>query len=105
MRPDQLARMRDLEEKLADRFIDEADPDTWNDQDRKELYRQKREATETAQLLARVQALMAATPHHDRRDPNDEKEAERLINRAALRAQQAVDAAMKRAKTRAQSAG
>ena len=100
MRPDQRIRMGEIEEKLADLFIDEADPDGWAPEGR-ERYAQKRGAMETAQLLARTQSLMAAAPDGDRFDPNDEKEAERVIHKAEQRAALAVDRALARAKGRA----
>lgn len=102
MRPDQRVRLQDIEERLADVFIEEADPDFWPEE-RVERYKVKRDATETASLLARTQSLMAAIPGGDRHDPNDQKEADALIAKAERRAAVAVERALERAKRRTTS--
>lgn len=68
MRQDQWLKLQELEERLADVFIAEADPNVWpghgtpsaklSAEDRKERYQFKRAAAETAQLLVRTQALI-----------------------------------------------
>lgn len=100
MRPDQMERLRELEEKLADVFLEEADPDGWSSE-KKERYWQRREAAETAALLTRTQALMSNDSGGSRQDPDREREAERLIERASKRASSAVEKAIARAKARA----
>lgn len=70
MRQDQYERLQQIEEKLADVFIAEADPAAWplpgtpsanlSAEDRKQRYQFKRAAAETAQLLVRTQNLIAA---------------------------------------------
>lgn len=100
MRPDQLKRLGELEEKLADVFLEEADPDGWAE-DGRERYAQRRSATETAQLLARTQALMHQPPNGDRFDPDDQREADRMIERAEKRFVAAAEKAIARAKSRA----
>jgi hypothetical protein len=97
MRPDQRKRLQDLEERLADAFLEEADPDGWSE-DKKERYWQRREAAETGALMARVQALLDKEPDHDKKDPDDQKETDRMIRAAAARAQAAVERAIARAK-------
>jgi hypothetical protein len=98
MRPDQRASLLALEERLADLFIQEADPDEW-DEDRGERYKQKRSAAETASLLVRTQSLMALVPPPNGEvDPHEEKEASSLIYRAEQRATRAVEQALAKAK-------
>lgn len=96
MRPDQIARLREVEEKLADLFIDEADPDGWPEEG-KERYQAKRAAAETAHLLARTQALQDG-PAPDDKEKDADRINERRIDDAAKRAEEAVQRALKRAK-------
>lgn len=94
MRQDQWQRLRELEERLADVFIDEADPDGWP-KERIERYKCKRDAAETAMLLARAQALMA--PGGQSPDPERaEKQARDVISKAQARASEAVQKALDR---------
>lgn len=68
MRQDQWERLQQLEEKLTDVFIAEADPAVWpgagepsaklTPDDRKQRYQFKRAAAETALLLTRTQTLI-----------------------------------------------
>lgn len=70
MRQDQYERLQQIEEKLADIFIAEADPGAWpmpgtpsanlTADARKERYMFKRAASETAMLLVRTQNLIGA---------------------------------------------
>lgn len=67
MRPDQLQRLRDLSEKLADVVLIEADPDEWpgagrgpadlDQQTRGDRYWAKKNAAATFALLARAQEI------------------------------------------------
>ncbi|MGL4650818.1 MAG: hypothetical protein ACRC1H_15530 [Caldilineaceae bacterium] len=94
MRPDQWQKLRQLEEKLADVFIDEANPDTWP-KERIDRYKAKRDAAETAMLLARAQSLMQ--PGGESPDPaRAEKQASDVIAKAQERASAAVEQALKR---------
>lgn len=96
MRPDQMERMRDLSEKLADKFIDEADPETWpgagamladmTKQERGDAYWCKKNAAATLALLCRVEQLQASQrtvqpPGDD--EPGIESEIERAEKQAA----------------------
>lgn len=96
MRPDQIARLKDIEERLADLFIEEADPDGWPE-DKTERYKCKRAAAETAHLLAKTQALQTA-PEPDDKKKDADRINERRVNEAAAAAQAAVREALKRAK-------
>lgn len=94
MRPDQWQRLRDLEERLADVFIEEADPESWPEE-RIDRYKCKRDAAETAMLLARTQSLMA--PGGESPDPERaEKQAQDVITKAQKRASEAVQKALER---------
>lgn len=99
MRPDQFDRLQQLEERLTDVFISEADPDAWpgagrpsaklSAQERKGRYLYKRAASETAMLLVRTQALIdkvrgyEETPEGDPRDDALETEITDLTTAAA----------------------
>lgn len=108
MRPDQLASLREIEERLADAFIDEADPKAWpnygtpsadlDKEERAQRYQYKRAACETAQLLTRTQAIITGPRAGDPDDPYSSKEASNLINDAERRASKAVHEALERAK-------
>lgn len=96
MRPDQIERLKDIEERLADLFIDEADPDGWPE-DKTERYKCKRAATETAHLLVKAQALQVAP--EPTKDPKDaDRINARRVSEAAAAAQAAVTKALKKAK-------
>ena len=99
MSPEQIKRLREVEAKLADLFITEADPDKW-DKERTERYKQKRDAAETAQLLARTQSLIDRPPTEESKDPNGfvEDQQEKMIRSAERRAEVAVKQALERAK-------
>jgi len=108
MRPDQIARLRDIEERMLDVFMAEADPNEWPGgttpsaqlevEERKQRYLWKRAAAETAQLLVRTRALIeerpedggAAMPSLEKRIEAREKEAQQLLERTISRARGAV---------------
>lgn len=96
MRPDQIERLKDIEERLADLFIDEADPDGWPE-DKTARYKAKRAATETAHLLVKTQALQVA-PDPTEKQKDADRINERRVQEAAQSAQQAVERALKKAK-------
>jgi hypothetical protein len=106
MRPDQIARLRDVEEKLADLFIDEANPDNWPcpgeashkiDSDaRSNRFRCKRAAIDTGALLVRTQSLMQIVEGEGDRSPDMDRWLEQDIGRAEEAAKKAVDRAMAR---------
>lgn len=109
MRPDQLERLLQVEERLADVFISEADPDQWPGgsapcakltiPQRKERYLWKRAASETAMLLARTQTLMSEARSGTLPDDYDmerqvklrEKQATDLLEKAMARARGVAD--------------
>lgn len=97
MRPDQIARLKDIEERLADLFIDEADPDGWPEEPT-ERYKRKRAAAETAHLLAKTQTLQAG-PDPDKDPERADRVNEQRVTQAAAAAQAAVQRALKRAKS------
>lgn len=104
MRPDQVVRLQEVAEKLADLFIDEADPDSWPEADRTERYKHKRDAAETAQLLARAQALLEGPgPGIKPGDPDGVAANERRVSDAEKRAAAAVERALSRAKAGAKA--
>ena len=95
MRQDQWERLQQLEEKLTDIFIEEADPDKWpcpgspsanlSPDDRKTRYLFKRAAAETAMLLVRTQGLIGsvqglgtAPPAADDEESGEDMEATSL---------------------------
>lgn len=98
MRADQIKRLAELEEDLADFFLSEADPKLWP-KEAIDLYRTKRAASDTGALLARVQTLMAGTMGGGRHDPDNEKAADRMIEIAEQRATQAMQRAMERSRS------
>jgi hypothetical protein len=103
MRADQRVKLAELEEKLADVFLSEADPVAWpghgkasgelTSEDRAQRYQHKRAAAETAMLLARTQSLMdggggpggageeAGLKTLDRQIDRAEKEAAKALER------------------------
>lgn len=107
MRPDQLARLNDLSEKLADTFLTEADPTEWagrsklpadlTRQERGDRYWCKKNAMATGGVLRYTLDLMAK--HIGETDPEDDADMDRKIRDAEKRAAKAVKDAIQRAKT------
>lgn len=102
MRPDQLQRIADLSEKLAEVVLEEADPDTWpgagvplaemSNEQRGNRYWAKKNAAATFSLLERTASLLAdvQTVGNDRHKDDDdldkqikekEKEAAKMLER------------------------
>lgn len=102
MRPDQLKRLQDLTEKLADVVLEEADPATWpgagiksaewTQQERGDRYWQKKNAAATFMLLSKADEIIqrrsaAKSPDEDAGEDLDrtiahaEKEAARALER------------------------
>lgn len=111
MRPDQLTRLQELAEKLADKFLIEADPDEWPGagklpadltvQERGDGYWAKKNAMATGGVLRFTMDVLAKQAPEDPAKPGDpEKEADidRQIKDAEKRSQELVTAAMARAK-------
>lgn len=101
MRPDQIQRLNDLSERLADTFIDEAEPAEWpghgekmasiTAQQRGDRYWCKKNAMATAGVLR--YAIDLVQSHQGRGHPGDaERDADldRKINEAERRASVAV---------------
>jgi hypothetical protein len=102
MRPDQLKRLQDLAEKLADVVLEEADPDLWpgagqsladvDQQTRGDRYWCKKNAAATFMLLGKTEEIMAR-----RADGSSEKEGdngedlERTIAKAEREASKALE--------------
>lgn len=113
MRPDQIERLNDLTEKLAEVVLEEADPNEWpgsgvplsemSKQERGDRYWCKKNASATFALLLRTQSLLtdAQDPHRNRSAQEDddlekqikakEKEADRMLKRVMEGAKKAAN--------------
>jgi hypothetical protein len=111
MRPDQLQRLQDLSEKLADRFLVEADPDEWpgagklpadlTQQERGDGYWAKKNAMATGGVLRFTMDVLAKQEPEDPaapKDPEKESDIDRQIREAEKRSSELVNAAVARAK-------
>jgi len=62
MRPQQITRLKELEEQLADLFSGECKPEEWReankDPERREAWMQKKVALATVQLIGRIQNVL-----------------------------------------------
>lgn len=109
MREDHRQRLQSLTERLADRFIDEADPDNWTaaetlprdmtQQERGDAYWCRKNAMATGGVLRFALDLMAkaGVPGGGGGD-NPDADMERQITEAEKRAKAAVTRALQRAK-------
>ncbi len=117
MRPDQIKRLNDLAEQLADTFLTEADPSEWpgqgqpmadiTTQQRGDRYWCKKNAMATGGVLRYTLDLIEHRRGADT-DPDDTAvgaDMDRRIADAERRAAAAVDQALKRAKHRAEDVG
>lgn len=112
MRQDQLQRLQALSEKLADRFLLEADPTEWpgegkvpadlTQQERGDAYWCKKNAMATGGVLRYTLDLMAKNGATNDPEGNTEKEADldRSIREAERRAADAVARVVSQAKKR-----
>lgn len=111
MRPDQLQRLADLSEKLADRFLLEADPAEWpgggkppaecTSQERGDAYWCKKNAMATGGVLRYTMDLLAKQGPEDPAKPPDpakDTDLDRQIRDAERRSAELVTAAVERAK-------
>ena len=109
MREDQIARLTDLSEKLADVVLEEADPDEWpgagmplaaiSQQERGDRYWCKKNAAATFALLERTQSLLTDASELDPHGkPHVRPELEAEIAHAERRAAKAVDQALAKAR-------
>lgn len=107
MRPDQLARMQELSEKLADVVLEEADPAEWpgagvplaalTQQERGDRYWCKKNAAATFSLLERTASLMGSNSIGISARPDDE-ELDKQIAAKEREAAKLLDKVMKGAK-------
>ena len=118
MKPDQLARLQLLQEKLADRFLVEADPDAWpgaakiaaggkladlSQQERGDSYWCKKNAMATGGVLRFVTDILtkpAPAPAGEgaRGDTEAESDLDRQVREAERRSAKLVEEAVARAK-------
>lgn len=113
MRPDQVQRLQELSEALADRFILEADPQEWpgagkaptdmTPQERGDQHWAKKLAMGTASVLRYTLDLSAL--HADRKAPEGkEDELDRELDQRISEAERRAKAAVKRALDKAAKA-
>lgn len=109
MRADQIERLKELSEKLADVVLEEADPAEWpgagmplaaiSQQERGDRYWCKKNAAATFALLERTQSLLTDASELDPRgNPHVRPELEAEIAAAERRAAKAVDQALAKAR-------
>lgn len=108
MRPDQLQRLADLSEKLADKFLLEADPQEWpgagkgptdlTQQERGDGYWAKKNAMATGGVLRYTLDLIAKRPAAGDGAPPDDSDMDKQIREAERRSKKLVDDALARAK-------
>lgn len=108
MREDQIQRLKDLSEKLAEVVLQEADPDLWpgagvpiadmTNEQRGNRYWSKKNAAATFSLLERTHSLLtdAVDPRNQR--PSDEVDVEKQIAKREREAEQLLAGVMKKAK-------
>jgi hypothetical protein len=107
MRPDQIARLRELQEKLAEIVLEEADPDNWSgagtpmDQlsrdERGNRYWEKKNAAATFALLERTTSTLSYSPA-DGEPAAQEVDIEKQIAKREREAQALLDGVMKKAR-------
>lgn len=112
MRPDQIERLNDLSERLADRFLLEADPSEWpgdgkspadmEQKERGDAYWCKKNAMATGGVLRYTLDLIDkhARPGGEPEDPSKEADLERKIKDAESRALEAANRVLSKAKKR-----
>jgi len=96
MRQDQIERLQDLEERLIDVYLDEADPANWpgvgtmgdqlTKEQRGDRYWEKKNAIATVALAQETRKLIANDKQSLGRDPYGETEMDRRIQDAEKRA-------------------
>lgn len=112
MRPDQIQRLQDLSESLADRFLLEADPAEWaggsnapadmSQQERGDAYWCKKNAMATGGVLRYTLDLVKShsTPVGEQDETERDSDLDRKIKEAERRAAAAVNQALDKAKKR-----
>lgn len=107
MRKDQIERLQDMAEQVAEVFLEEADPQNWSgagqmladmDKDtRGGRYFDKKNAIQTGTLLARVLDLRDRDARSGGGGEKPEEDAEQEINRFEKQAKEMVNAVIARA--------
>lgn len=110
MRPDQITRLQELSEQLADRFILEADPQEWpgadkgpadaSREERGDAYWCKKNAMATGGVLRfTLDVLAKQTPADPSKpvDPAQESDLDRQVREAERKSKKLVDDAIERA--------
>lgn len=110
MRDDQLKRMAELSEKLAEVVLEEADPDLWpgagvpladmTTQDRGDRYWSKKNAAATFALLVRTEEIVERV-----KNPQDEARHGEDLDALIGQAEKKAEALLKRVGATARSAG
>lgn len=113
MRPDQIQRLNDLSERLADKFLVEADPDEWpganqapseiTQQERGDAYWCKKNAMATGGVLRYTLDLVKSHSGEVKEDEDavaQESDLDKKIKEAERRAAQAVERVLNKAKKR-----
>lgn len=110
MRPDQIQRLKDLSESLADVFIVEADPDNWSggglprdmsQEERGNRHWDRKGALGTGAVLSHT---LNVIKHYEDRKPageapdDDDGDLDKAITEAERRAKSALDRVMNKAK-------
>jgi len=100
MRQDQIERLQQLEERLIDVYLDEADPDNWpgvgtmgeqlTKQQRGDRFWEKKNAIATVALAQETRKLIANDKAALGRDPYSDGEMDRKIHDAEKRAAELV---------------
>ncbi len=108
MRPDQLVRLAELSEKLADVVLEEADPAEWpganmplaslSQQERGDRYWCKKNAAATFALLERTASLLSDVQTVGGKERNDDEDLEKQIAAKEREAAKLLDKVMKGAK-------
>jgi hypothetical protein len=107
MRPDQITRLRELQEKLAEVVLEEADPDNWSGADtpmdqlsrdeRGNRYWEKKNAAATFALLERTTSTLSYSPA-DGEPAAQEVDIDKQIAKREREAQALLDGVMKKAR-------
>lgn len=119
MRPDQLARLQEVTERMADVFLTEADPDYWSGngvlpcdmskEERGNRHWDKKGAAATAVVMQHAIGLIKWSQSHETMDEEKQAELDKELDKhlidAERRAAQAVERAMQRAQGRMQAHG
>lgn len=108
MRPDQIQRLADLSEKLAEVVLEEADPAEWpganmplaslSQQERGDRYWCKKNAAATFALLERTASLLTDAKDLRNNRPEDDADMEKQIAAKEREASKLLDKVMKGAK-------